>query len=205
MIWKAEKGLALLMSAHPSPGETEKTTLGKSHMSIQDLGSLGELIAAFATILTLGYLAFQVRQNNNLASGATQRELMNEFNVILDRIRSNPEVWVRGFRHFEELTDAEKTEFEMVFNTYINHLELVLRMADRGLETQDNLDIYGDICLAMVQEPGGMVCWEACKPLFFRLSREYIERRLVDKATLPPPAGELLPWYVAASEPVQAR
>ena len=32
-------------------------------MTIQDLGSLGELIAALATVLTLGYLALQLRQN----------------------------------------------------------------------------------------------------------------------------------------------
>ena len=31
-------------------------------MTIQDLGSLGELIAAVATVLTLGYLAVQLRQ-----------------------------------------------------------------------------------------------------------------------------------------------
>jgi hypothetical protein len=31
-------------------------------MSIQELGSIGEFIAAIATILTLVYLAFQINQ-----------------------------------------------------------------------------------------------------------------------------------------------
>lgn len=34
-------------------------------MSLQDLGNLGELIAALATVLTLGYLAIQLKQNTN--------------------------------------------------------------------------------------------------------------------------------------------
>jgi len=166
-------------------------------MTIQDLGSLGELIAAVVTVATLGYLATQVRQNNNLASGATQRELMNGFNINLDRIRSAPDLWTRGLGDFGNLSDAEKTEFQTMINPFINHLELVLRMKERGLETQDNVDIFGDICLAYIQEPGGMACWEACKPLFFRLSREYIEGRLADEATLPARIGVSLPWFTA--------
>ncbi len=34
-------------------------------MTIQDLGSLGELIAAVATVATLVYLALQIRQNTH--------------------------------------------------------------------------------------------------------------------------------------------
>ena len=32
-------------------------------MTIQDMGSIGELIAAFATLITLAYLALQLKQN----------------------------------------------------------------------------------------------------------------------------------------------
>jgi hypothetical protein len=40
-------------------------------MSIQDLGSLGELIAALATLATLIYLAIQIRQNTATVRGST--------------------------------------------------------------------------------------------------------------------------------------
>ena len=32
-------------------------------MSFEDLGNLGELVAAIATVATLGYLALQLKQN----------------------------------------------------------------------------------------------------------------------------------------------
>ena len=35
-------------------------------MTIQDLGSIGELIAAVATLATLVYLAVQIRQNSRM-------------------------------------------------------------------------------------------------------------------------------------------
>ena len=40
-------------------------------MTIQDLGSLGELLAAVATLATLGYLAVQVRQNTESIRAST--------------------------------------------------------------------------------------------------------------------------------------
>jgi hypothetical protein len=40
-------------------------------MTIQDLGSIGELIAAIATVLTLVYLAAQIRQNTQTVRSST--------------------------------------------------------------------------------------------------------------------------------------
>ena len=46
-------------------------------MDIQDLGSIGELIAALATLATLVYLATQIRQNTNQLKGEAIREINN--------------------------------------------------------------------------------------------------------------------------------
>ena len=69
-------------------------------------------------------------------------------------------------------------------------------MHARGLEAHDNIQIYGDICLAIIQEPGGRAVWEHTKPLYFPLSRNYIERRIEDPKTLPARASETMPWHV---------
>ena len=44
-------------------------------MSFQELGSLGEFIAAVATVTTLVYLALQVRMNNRLAVSNIENQL----------------------------------------------------------------------------------------------------------------------------------
>ena len=58
-------------------------------MTIQDLGSIGELIAAFATIATLVYLATQIKQSkeqiaqsNSLARFNAVRDVMDQFNEL---------------------------------------------------------------------------------------------------------------------------
>jgi hypothetical protein len=43
--------------------------------SIQDWGALGELVGAFAVVLTLGYLAVQIRQNTKSMEATRRHEL----------------------------------------------------------------------------------------------------------------------------------
>jgi hypothetical protein len=44
-------------------------------VTIQDLGSIGEFVAAIATLVTLVYLAFQVRQNTQIARAQLTKDL----------------------------------------------------------------------------------------------------------------------------------
>ena len=46
-------------------------------MTIQDLGSIGELIAAIATVVTLAYLALQIRQNTISTRAATLQTVIH--------------------------------------------------------------------------------------------------------------------------------
>ena len=44
-------------------------------MTIQDLGSIGELVAAMATLGTLIYLALQIRQNSQTVKAQTRSNI----------------------------------------------------------------------------------------------------------------------------------
>ena len=164
-------------------------------MNWDAIGAVGELAGALAVLITLIYLAVQLRQNTNLASGAAQREVMASFQLNLDRVRTNPQLVQKVLAQFDSLSLAEQLEFTMIINQFVNHLEQPLRMLNRGLETQDTVDVYGDICMAILQEPGGLELWERTKPLFFPLARQYVEERFKNPGTLPPPISKELPWW----------
>jgi hypothetical protein len=58
-------------------------------MSIQDLGAIGELIAACATVVTLLYLAVQIRQNNRSLQEATSASINQGYASINSRLSSD--------------------------------------------------------------------------------------------------------------------
>lgn len=51
-------------------------------MTLQDLGSLGEFVAAIATVATLVYLAIQIRASNRLARAEASRAPNSDLNAI---------------------------------------------------------------------------------------------------------------------------
>jgi hypothetical protein len=164
-------------------------------VTLETFALWSEIVGAIGVIVSLMYLAFQLKQNNSLATGTAQRELMNSFQETLDRVRTNPVLFQRGLKEFESLTNAEQLEFHMIFNHFVDHLEQPLRMLEKGLETPDNVQVYGDICMSFLREPGGLAIWEKNKPLYFPRSRAYIEARLSDPGDHQAPLSELMPWF----------
>ncbi len=93
-------------------------------MNWEAIGAIGELIGAIGVILTLGYLAFQIRQN-------TQQLAQNERSSIAAAVYSsatvlrenrksvfeNPEItemWLKGMNNPVELSDAGRYRFRLL-------------------------------------------------------------------------------------------
>ena len=88
--------------------------LGAMEMSIQDLGSLGELIAAIATIGTLLYLAIQIRQNNVLSKEQAHYHMLQNQTSYYDRLAENKEFIKTVYG--EGLTDSEVKHLQQQSN-----------------------------------------------------------------------------------------
>ena len=60
-------------------------------MNFQDLGSIGELIAAIATVGTLAYLAIQIRHNSRTSAASAELECLKLLTDWVGRISANSE------------------------------------------------------------------------------------------------------------------
>ncbi len=96
-------------------------------LSIQDLGSIGELVAAVATIATLIYLAIQIRHNTNQTRLLAVRDSSDQFTNFALTIGSTPELrsaMIRVRTFSEERRDDLSTEdwlnIEMVLRAVFN-------------------------------------------------------------------------------------
>ncbi len=92
-------------------------------MSIQELGSLGELIAAIATVMTLIYLAAQIRQNNKGLAESTSASINASFASINSRISSDEqfaELFLRGRRDLDALNPVELERFRAFTQDVLN-------------------------------------------------------------------------------------
>jgi hypothetical protein len=92
-------------------------------VTIQDLGSLGELIAAIATVVTLVYLATQIRYHNKALAEATSGQLNASYASINSRISSDErfaELFLRGRKDIESLDPVELERFRAFIQDILN-------------------------------------------------------------------------------------
>ncbi len=141
-------------------------------MTISELGSLGELLAAIATLLTLIYLALQIRQ--------TTRSLeLNRTKVVqddADRWRSylieNKEIaalYRRGMTDSESLDSDDRLRFRMLMD------QLLYGWQTQYFSQADAYTATREFWPQTLQSPGGGLHWQRSRQRFEPEFVNYIE------------------------------
>ena len=132
-------------------------------MTIQDWGSVGELVGAIATVATLVYLAIQIRTNTRIAkTSALQSMLAGSRDHFLKHMYADGEVcdiMTRGFNSTDELDQNEKTRFTCFIIEQVLQMQDIMQRHDAGLVTYtDHLAWLEWTCL-LLRTPGGREVW----------------------------------------------
>jgi len=126
-------------------------------MTIEQLGSIGEVVGAFATVATLLFLAVQIRQNTKMvrsaAIGSHAQSLMNASALLVE----NPglcDLYYRGLENPDSLTDSERRRFYLAIGTYIACLQQAAQMDSEGALPGDLAHQYAAQLEWLVCQPG---------------------------------------------------
>ncbi len=129
-------------------------------MSIQELGSLGEFVAAIATIATLVYLAMQIREYKLGMNSATFHSTMQGFNQINAMLGADPslaEVLDRGGRDPGSLDPKEQYQFVWLQRCYVNIFENLYQQFLRGACPESYWVRYARELKQTLDTPGGRI------------------------------------------------
>ena len=109
-------------------------------MTIQDLGSIGELVAALATVATLVYLAIQIRQNTRTVRTSTYQAVLESSNRFNELVLDNPElhrIYHVGRSDPTQLADEERARFRLLIGQLLNVYETMFLQYERGTLDED--------------------------------------------------------------------
>jgi len=172
-------------------------------VSLQDVGSIGELIAAIATVATLIYLTIQIRHNsraldrsNEFAQANSIHELTILFNELNWRLASDGELADIHTRALagQELSATEATRFAAFVNTYIATIENLvgqqsLELGYSELDSSSALDLVAPIVRQLLETKSGAKWWREVAPhLYIEEFRTQIDAA-VDNVRSPLPPG----------------
>ena len=127
-------------------------------MSIQDLGAIGELLGAVAVVITLIYLARQIRENSRqvrVSSITSINQLINEgFDPIYNN-QTYSEVWFRGLESRELLDDFQRDLFDLFMARLMNSFGTVLVLYQNDTLDETSFQRYVGVYRGIAKSKGG--------------------------------------------------
>jgi hypothetical protein len=90
------------------------------------IGAIGQIVGALAVVISLIYLASEVRRNTRATQLAAMRSMHDAFNRWIQQISGNPdlsELYYRGIHDFDSLEGAEFVRFSTLMNQLFRTVE----------------------------------------------------------------------------------
>ena len=147
-------------------------------MNVQDLGSLGEFVAAIATIATLIYLAIQIRQNTESTRTAAETAISQNLASWLAQGVNDPElgrIYDVAVSDPESLSDEETRRFLWYIAEYFVLLESQFVMFVKGDISQRTWEVKAHVLLGLLQNPLVGRWWDSKATTFTPDFIEYLE------------------------------
>ena len=152
-----------------------------AQLTIQDLGSIGELIAAIATIATLAYLAVQVRQNTRALRSSTFQDIAGAMSLTSETIATHPELaklMLKGSEGLAGLTAEERVRYSFISLTVFRRLEAVYIQRELGVIEPQLTEGFERSGLSILTSGGGLEWWQSAKGAFSTAFAIYVDSQI---------------------------
>jgi hypothetical protein len=148
-------------------------------MNWDAIGAAAETLGAIGVIVTLGYLAIQVRQNTKTLKAQIHESMTTGYLSIVEIGAANAKVLSAGVKaspeEFASFSDEEKTIFLATIYAIFKHYELMHMQHERGLIDNESWEAWSVQIRMEFHQPGVQMWWTMRRATFIKSFREYLE------------------------------
>jgi hypothetical protein len=152
-------------------------------MTLSDLGDLGDFLGGIGVIVTLVYLAVQIRANTREVRAASFDSVSTahfEIQGILGQEPGLAKIWFDGLKGQVELSEVDAQRFWFLFVTVARRWERAFLKTRSGTLESDAWSGIEAEYIAIFSNPGAQNCWKSMRRGF---SSEFVA--FVNAATRP--------------------
>lgn len=158
---------------------------------LDHLGNIGDFLGGIGVVVTLIYLALQIRQNTKTvrATGvATSGEIHSKLALILAQDSDARRVYFGGLEDYESLSEDERTQFEMLVVFVLGNLDTAINLHSHGAVEDESLEISLALLDFLVSKPGFRRYWAKWGGMAQTSLRIRVDSMLAEEAQ--PPAAQ---------------
>ena len=148
-------------------------------MTIQDLGSIGEFVAAIATLVTLVYLALQIRQNTRTVratSSLSFAQLSQGFSAMLITDEKVARLYRLGLKDSSQFGEDQAVQFDALMITVFRDFQNNFQHYRKSQLDEDEWEVFARNILWNFRQPGVQQWWQSRRVMFIESFREFLER-----------------------------
>lgn len=147
-------------------------------MTIEDLGNLGDLIAAIATVATLLYLAQQIRRSTKSVEGSSVQAIL-ELEIQTNAFKAQyANIYRRGCANILDLDldldDDERVTFEQLVSAEMSLFGSACIQVQNGLMNDDDA-FDRDWIRFYLKQPGFQEMWSEIKIAYSNEFRQHLD------------------------------
>jgi hypothetical protein len=132
-------------------------------MSLNDLANLGQIIGAVAVVVSLFYVAHQIRQNTNAVRSATAQTVHEHFAKWYHLVAADDElaqIVAKGLRDYGSLSEKERVRFVATFMAFLSYTQNAFLKWREGLLASPLWMGWEHVIMNLVGAPGGKAFWK---------------------------------------------
>jgi len=157
-------------------------------MNLNDLANIGQVIGAIAVVVSLIYVALQIRQNTNAVRAATVQSVHEHFANWYNAFASDEslsKVAVDGLKDYSLLSDTDRARFVAMFMAFLSYSQNAFLKWRQGLLAPSLWLGWEQVIMNLVCAPGGKTFWKERAYLFGEEFRRYVESDLMKRTPHP--------------------
>ena len=148
-------------------------------MDWEAVGAIGNLVGAVAVVVSLAYLALQVRGQNNEARAAAMHEIYAGFRESIATFakRDQAEVMARANEDFDSLSDGDLIILISAAQVLLRLWEEAFHQHNQGRLDAHIWDVIADQYSSLLGNPAIGNVWELRKEFYDPRFRAYVEQK----------------------------
>ena len=165
-----------VLNAQGSVGRLERL------LTLDALGNIGDFIGGIGVVVTLLYLAGQIRQNTRSVQVSAYHAAQRDVADVLDTVSSDPEltrIFFDGNRDYESLSREDRRRYALCITSLLRKLENILHQTRLGTLDRAQWEGLFSEFRRIFAQPGTRAWWVRGRSAFNRELQNFVEQEVI--------------------------
>ena len=153
-------------------------------MSLESLANLGEFISSIAVLISLVYLAVQIKRSTEAERTSTYQSIVSDFGQMNQALASDPDLtfmYVSALEDFEALDASDRARISQVFFMTFRSFENMFYQHQKGYLEEEVWKGWQRLMLTYAARDGFQAWWRLRRDVFSEPFATFLDNEKIDR------------------------